>query len=37
MSWTFNPQNPYPHVYLTKDFTKEFQLIDADIERVELF
>ena len=32
----FNPQNPYPYVYLTKDFTKEFQLIDADLERVEL-
>lgn len=32
----FNPQNPYPHVYLTRDFTDEFQLIDSDLERVEL-
>lgn len=32
----FNPQNPYPYIYLAKDFTKEFQVIDPDLERVEL-
>ena len=32
----FNPQNPYPYVYLAKDFTKEFQVTDPDLERVEL-
>ncbi|UQA75493.1 hypothetical protein K2F45_00320 [Sphingobacterium siyangense] len=32
----FNPQNPYPHLYLSKDFTADFQKAYPEIERVDL-
>jgi hypothetical protein len=32
----FNPQNPYPHLYLSKDFTADFQKTYPEIERVDL-
>lgn len=32
----FNPQNPYPHLYFSKDFTVDFQKTYPQIERVDL-
>lgn len=34
---TFDPKDPYPHIYLIRDFTTYFQEIDADVKHVKIY